>query len=377
MISRSTSFTNRPCQRGTRSSNAPSGPTGFSTARPSSRPTAASSSPKAGARWTRPEPSSVETKSAATTRSPSPSRGEHVERAVVAPADELAPEPGLGRRALRPASSRGRLGHDQVPAAIGRGQPHVADVGADGDGDVGEQGPRRRRPDEQVDVAVDDGEADEDRRIDHVAVDVGLAQLVRGQRRAAPGAVGRHPVALVEQPRLPHLPEQPPDRLDVVVVHRPVRVVRVDPDAGPLGQRHPVVDVPGDRLPAALVELGDAEGLDLVLGVQAELPLDLDLDGQAVAVPAALAGHPVALHGPEPGVEVLEDPGPDVVEAGAAVGGRRALVEDPRRPAGARRLHLTGEVGGPPALEHPRLERRADRARGRRGRRPWSQCRSG
>ena len=166
-------------------------------------------------------------------------QGQDVEGAAVAPADELAPEPCLARRQLRPPSGRGRLGHDQVAPAIGCRHPHVADVGADRDGDVGEQRPRRRRPDEEVDVAVDDGEADEDRRVDDVAVRVGLAQLVRGQRGAAAGAVGRDPVALVEQARLPHLPEQPPDRLDVVVVHRPVGVVRVDPDAGPLGQRRP------------------------------------------------------------------------------------------------------------------------------------------
>ena len=101
-----------------------------------------------------------------------------VEGAPVAPADELAPGPGLARCALRPPSSRGRLGHDQVTPAIGCRQADVADVGADGDGDVGEQGPWRRRPDQEVDVPIDDGEAHEHRRIDDVVVRTRLAQLV-------------------------------------------------------------------------------------------------------------------------------------------------------------------------------------------------------
>ena len=99
------------------------------------------------------------------------------------------------------------------------------------------------------------------------------------------------------------------------------------PDA--VGEGRPVLDVAVHRLAAAPVELGDAVRLDLVLGGEPELLLDLELDGQAVAVPAALAGHLAAAHGLEAGVEVLEHPGPDVVQAGPAVGGGRALVEDP------------------------------------------------
>ena len=67
-----------------------------------------------------------------------------------------------------------------------------------------------------------------------------------------------------------------------------------------------------------------------LLAGEAELLLDGELDRQAVAVPAGLADHVVALHRPEAGEHVLEDPGLDVVDAGLAVGGRRALVERPR-----------------------------------------------
>ena len=65
----------------------------------------------------------------------------------------------------------------------------------------------------------------------------------------------------------------------------------------------------------------------------AELLLDLHLDREPVGVPPGPAGHVRPVHGAESAEEVLVDPGPDVVQAGHAVGGRRALVEDPWRRA--------------------------------------------
>ena len=63
----------------------------------------------------------------------------------------------------------------------------------------------------------------------------------------------------------------------------------------------------------------------------------------------ARRGHVPALHGLEPGEDVLERAGLDVVGARAAVGRRRALVEDPLRLAGGL-LEAPGEdlVGLPP-----------------------------
>ena len=165
---------------------------------------------------------------------------------------------------------------------------------------------------------------------------VALRDLVRGERGAAARAVGDDLVALVEPPVVPDLAQRPPDRLDVVVVQRHVGVVEVDPEADPLGQPVPVLDVAEDRLAAALVELGDPELLDLLLGGDPELALDLELDRQPVAVPARLARHPVAAHRLVARVDVLEDAREDVVGAGPAVGGRRPLVEAPDLGAPAR-----------------------------------------
>ncbi len=157
---------------------------------------------------------------------------------------------------------------------------------------------------------------------------VALRHLVAADRRAAARAVRHDLVALVEQVLVPDLPQDPPDRLDVVVGVGVVGVVQVDPEADALGEALPLLEVRGDALAAELVELGDAVGLDLPLAVDAEAALDLELHRQAVRVPAGLARHAVAAHRLVAREEVLEDARDDVVRAGPAVGRRRPLVED-------------------------------------------------
>ena len=94
-----------------------------------------------------------------------------------------------------------------------------------------------------------------------------------------------------------------------------------------------------------------------MLGGEAQLLLHLELDGEAVAVPAALARHLLAPHGLEARVQVLERPCPHVMEAGTAVGGGRALVEDPRLGVGSQLPHVLDHVVLAPALQDALLER--------------------
>src|SRR5207302_1396470 len=79
-------------------------------------------------------------------------------------------------------------------------------------------------------------------------------------------------------------------------------------------------------------------------------------DGEAVAVPAPLAGHVVAPHGLEADEQVLEDPGPHGVDPGAGVGRGGALVEDPGGGAAAQALDVLEEVLAAPPLEDLVLE---------------------
>lgn len=164
-------------------------------------------------------------------------------------------------------------------------------------------------------------------------------------------------MVLDQQALVEDLLQRPPDRLDVLGVHRAVRVVEVDPVAHAgreVGER---VGVAGHGLTALGVELGDAVRLDVLLAVEAQLLLDRELDRQSVAVPAGLAADVVALHGPEAGEDVLEDPGLDVVGAGHAVGGGRALVEDPLGASLGLFEALGEDLAVAPEIEHGVLQR--------------------
>ena len=239
---------------------------------------------------------------------------------------------------------------------------HVRELGVDGDRRVRDQGPGRRGPDEQLVAALDrpavlgHRHPHVERRVDDVLV--AERHLVARQRRAAARAVGDDLVALVEQALVGDLLQRPPDRLDVRRVQRPVRAVEIDPEADALRQRLPVLEELEHRRAAALVELGDAVGLDLVLGGDAELLLDRQLDREAVGVPPAAALDELAPHRLVAGEDVLEDAAQDVVRAGAPVRGRRPLVEHVARRALATALGLVEDVALAPPREHGLLEAR-------------------
>ncbi len=179
-----------------------------------------------------------------------------------------------------------------------------------------------------------------------------------GEGGPAARAVGHHLELLVQQALVMDRLQRPPHRLDVVGIQRSVGVVEVDPEADPLGQPVPVLQVAEHRLPAAGVELRDPVALDVLLGLHPQLGLHGQLDRKAVAVPAALALDVVAAHGAIAGEDVLEHPAEHVVGGGGAVGGGRPFVEAPLRRAGAPPDRLGEHLALAPAREHGFLERR-------------------
>ncbi len=279
---------------------------------------------------------------------------DQLEGAPVRPALHLGAGERLagGLPALAERLADQRLGDDQLLLAVGRDD--VGDVGVRGDRGVGHQGPRGGRPHQQGRLAGQRAggqrEADVDRRVDDRLV--ALGQLVVGQAGAAAGAPGGDAVVLDQQALGEDLLQRPPDGLDVLRVHGAVGLVEVDPVPHAGRQLGEGVGVPGHRLPALGVELGDAVRLDVLLAGEAELLLDGELHREAVTVPAGLAGHVVAAHGPEAGEDVLEDARLDVVGAGHAVGGGRTLVEHPLRASLGLLQALGEDLLLVPELEH-------------------------
>ena len=106
-----------------------------------------------------------------------------------------------------------------------------------------------------------------------------------------------------------------------------VGVVPVHPVTEPLGLLGDDVGEPVDAGLAHLDELPDAETLDVALGGEAKLLLDLDLDPQSLAVEAVLEPLPVPLHVAEAEEEVLVAAAPCVVHAHRVVCGYGAVDE--------------------------------------------------
>ena len=256
---------------------------------------------------------------------------DQLEGPLVSPALQLGAPKHLAPRPLVAQHLVEQRLSDHEGALLGMTADDVVDVGVDGDGGVGDQRPGCGGPHQQVGFAGErprgDGEPDVDRRVGDVLV--ALRQLMVGQGGAAARAVGRDPVVLLQEALVEDLLQRPPARLHIAGGHGDVGVVEVDPVPHAAGQLGEGVDVPQHRLAALSVERLHPVGLDVGFTGEAELLLDGQLDGQAVAVPAGLAVDMVALHCLEPREQVLEDAGFDVVRAGHAVGGRRAFVERP------------------------------------------------
>ena len=130
-----------------------------------------------------------------------------------------------------------------------------------------------------------------------------------------------------------------------------VRVVPVHPHPEPDRLLGLARRVGQHALLAERHELGDPERLDVALGREPEVALDVDLDPQALAVEAVLVALVLAEHRVEALVEVLVGAAPGVVDAHRVVGRDRPVEEAPVRSAGV----LGTQPGeGPPVA--PQLE---------------------
>ena len=216
------------------------------------------------------------------------------------------------------------LGHDEVLTLAA--QAAVGILGVHAQGQVGGQGPGGGGPGQEggilhiLDLEAHDGG-------DFLNVLVALGHLVAGQGGAAAGAIGGDLVPQVEHALVVDLLQAPPFALDIVVMVGDVGVLHVHPVAYLVAHLLPLVEV----FPHALFAFAD-EGLDAVLlnlrlAIQAQNLFHFQLHGQAVGVPASLAGDVLALHGPEAGEQVFDDAGFDVADMGLAVGRGRAVEE--------------------------------------------------
>ena len=235
----------------------------------------------------------------------------------------------------------------------------VLEVGVERDGEVRRDRPRRRRPDQDGEVAAAgqlrhtladlDGriggerELDEDRRRGVVLV------LDLGFRQGGPAvdAPVHRLLALVDHPLLDELRQRPDDGRLVAVVHRQVGFVPPPHDAEALEVLPHDVHEPGGVGPAGPAEVADRQ----VALLRAEFAVHLQLDRQAVAVPARDVRRVEPGHGARADDEVLEHLVEGRPQVDAPVGVRRAVVEDELRGSRAAGADPAVEVGRVPPFD--------------------------
>ncbi len=231
---------------------------------------------------------------------------------------------------------------DDVDLALFTLYRRVLELRVDGDAEVGGQRPRRRRPDEEEDLArvvlVAEDLALEDLGLDRVLrereLDVDgrarvLAVLDLGLGQS--GLVVDAPVdgarALVDVAALDEAAELPRRLRLVVVRHRQVRVVPQAEDAEALEVARLPLQGLGGVLAADAPEARHGE-VGAVLALLLERALDVLLDGQAVAVVAGDVGAVVAQHRARLDDDVFQNLVHRRAEVDVGVGVGRPVVED-------------------------------------------------
>ena len=346
MMSGSASLTKRPCEVGDPLvEGAVEADRVLRASIPYCSPSRKSSSPKASAVWTRPVPSSVVTKSAeqdgVAARAVVGRRCRRTAARSATPVERRRPGSVARISASSPRTRSTERRGDDDDLAAGQLRPHVVDLGADGDRGVGDQRPRRRRPDQQL-VAGLERTAVAVRRRERAA-----ARRPTGRRRpcsrARPrartarsrsaGSRGRPCGPRRAGPSSQICAQRPPDRLDVVVRRASRRGrrgrsrSRSARSAGSSPRRSSNTDSRQRWLNSA-IPYASISCFELI-------PSSFSTSsstGRPWQSQPPLRGTSVAAHRLVARVDVLEDAGEDVVGAGLAVRGRRALVEAPERP---------------------------------------------
>ena len=261
--------------------------------------------------------------------------GETVVGRLVPPANERIGTKGFQNFGpLAQGGVHAGLGHDIDRPVLAAGLG-IFDARPDRQGHVGRHGPGRGRPGQKCDVRlVFEEELHRDRRVLHFLV--AQADLVRGQHRARARRIPVNLVALVKQALFVELLEQPPDRLDVFVGEGDVGRVQIRPEPDASGQLVPLRLVAQNRLATGGVVFGDAVVLDILTRGKTEFLFYLDLDRQAVGVPARLAIDPIAAHRLVATEGVLDRAPEHMVNTRPTVGRGRAFIKGEGRAIGTR-----------------------------------------
>ncbi len=218
-----------------------------------------------------------------------------------------------------------------------------------GDGEIGRQGPRRRRPDGDARFIFQRAGRDREFHIRGGVLAVLIFHLGFGQRSLRAGAPEDRLLRFVNEPLLHENGEGAEDVRFVGGIEREVGMLPIAEDAEAFELLALDIDKLARELLGTLPHFQRREA--------ARFLHHLELDRQAVAIPARHIGRAKTEHGLRFHDQILQN----FVQRGAhvdiAVGERRAIVQHERLRLPPRLLDLLVKAGGLPTLQDFRLAR--------------------
>ena len=211
-------------------------------------------------------------------------------------------------------------------------RPDIGVVRTHGQGFVRSQGPGGRRPCQEIFIIPVRSLELHSQCVDLHCL-ISLSDLVGGKSGSAARAVRLDLVTFIDHILLEELVDDPPDRLNIIVVQGDVRVIHVRQIAGTFTHISPHIREGEYRFPALLIEFLDSVFLNVLLSAHAQVLLHLDLHRKSVGIPAGPGCDLEALH-PLIAVDgILQCTGHHMVNARLAVRCRRSLEENELRSA--------------------------------------------
>lgn len=217
---------------------------------------------------------------------------------------------------------------------------YIGDIFPYGERGIGGEGPGGGSPGEDThvfiigveeelrQVAGDNFEHGDDGGVGHFAVAAGEVELVGAEAGAGGGGVGLDGITFIKEAFVVELAEEPPYGFNVIVFEGDVGVFEIHPIAHFAGDVVPFIFEAHHGFAAFLVVGFHGDGFADILFGDAEFFFDVELYGEAVGIPSAFAFYAFTPEGLVAAEEVFDGAGDDMVDAGFAIGGGWAFIED-------------------------------------------------
>ena len=186
----------------------------------------------------------------------------------------------------------------------------------------------------------------------HIPITARLVQLVVAEPRTGSRRIGLNGVSFVKQTFFIEFAQQIPQCLNIFVIIRDIRIVRIDPIAHFTGQLPPQIGIGHHFMTTGIVVLLDRNFRTDILFGDTEFLLDTQFDGQPVRIPSGLAMNEETTLRFVTTDYILNGTGHHMVNTRTAIGRGRSLIKHEGRMSFACRYTFPERIVGVPLFQN-------------------------